>query len=141
LIWWKQLDLTENPAIRKTFLECYGTAMDVEAIANRIAQVHGMTVLEKDVIETLEKLKAANKDKTTGAEQAPVTAQTSEASPITSASAPPAPVPTGNGAASAPLQAASAPLNPTPAPQQTVPAPVKTASEQPKTGSEQPSAL
>jgi hypothetical protein len=115
--------------------------MDVEAIANRIAQVHGMTVLEKDVIETLEKLKAANKDKTTGAEQAPVTAQTSEASPITSASAPPAPVPTGNGAASAPLQAASAPLNPTPAPQQTVPAPVKTASEQPKTGSEQPSNL
>ena len=101
--------------------------MDVEAIARRIAQDHGVTVLEKDVIETLEKLKAANKDKTTGAGQAPVTAQTPEVSPITSASAPPAPVPAGNGAASAPLQ--------------TVPAPLQTSSEQPKTGSEQPSNL
>ncbi|MGA3298420.1 MAG: hypothetical protein ABSD41_13340 [Candidatus Bathyarchaeia archaeon] len=129
--------------------------MDVEAIAKRIAIDHGVNVLEKDVIETLEKLKAANKDKTTGAGQAPVTAQTPEVSPITSASAPPAPVPAGNGAASAPLQtvpaplqtvpaplqAGSAPLNPTPAPQQTIPAPVKTSSEQPKTGSEQPSNL
>ena len=47
--------------------------MDVEAIAKRISQDHGVTVLEKDVIETLEKLKAANKDKITGAGQAPVT--------------------------------------------------------------------
>ena len=129
--------------------------MDVEAIAKRIAIDHGVNVLEKDVIETLEKLKAANKDKTTGAGQAPVTAQTPEVSPITSASAPPAPVPAGNGAASAPLQTVPAPLqtvpaplqagsahlNPTPAPQQTIPAPVKTSSEQPKTGSEQPSNL
>ncbi|HKM78347.1 MAG TPA: hypothetical protein VJZ03_04675, partial [Candidatus Bathyarchaeia archaeon] len=56
---------TETPAIRKTFLECYGTSMDVEAIARRIAQDHGVTVLEKDVIETLEKLKAANEKKNT----------------------------------------------------------------------------
>jgi hypothetical protein len=39
--------------------------MDVEAIARRIAQDHGVTVLESDVIETLEKLKAANKEKIT----------------------------------------------------------------------------
>ena len=37
--------------------------MDVQAIARRIAQDHGVTVLEKDVIETLEKLKAANEKK------------------------------------------------------------------------------
>jgi len=48
--------------------------MDVEAIAKRIAQDHGITVLEKDVIETLEKLKTANKDKTTS----PVTNATTD---------------------------------------------------------------
>ena len=122
--------------------------MDVEAIAKRIAIDHGVNVLEKDVIETLEKLKAANKDKTTGAGQAPVTAQTPEVSPITSASAPPAPLPAGTGAASAPLQTVPAPLQTVPAPLQTVPAPLQavpaplqTSSEQPKTGSEQPSNL
>ncbi|MGA3297833.1 MAG: hypothetical protein ABSD41_10320, partial [Candidatus Bathyarchaeia archaeon] len=145
---WLRCAVTENPAIRKTFLECYGTSMDVEAITNRIAQDHGVTVLESDVIETLEKLKAENKEKITGAGQAPVTAQTPEVSPITSASAPPAPLPAGTGAASAPLQTVPAPLQTVPAPLQTVPAPLQavpaplqTSSEQPKTGSEQPSNL
>jgi hypothetical protein len=49
--------------------------MDVEAIAKRIAQDHGVTVLEKDVIETLEKLKAANEKKNTP----PVTSATTDA--------------------------------------------------------------
>jgi len=88
--------------------------MDVEAIARRIAQDHGVTVLEKDVIETLEKLKAASKEKITGAGEAQVTAQKPEVSPITSASntqkvteQPPAPLQTG----SAPLQTGAAPLS------------------------------
>jgi len=122
--------------------------MDMQAIARRIAQDHCITDLEKDVIETLEKLKAENKEKITGAGQAPVTAQTPEVSPITSASAPPAPLPAGTGAASAPLQTVPAPLQTVPAPLQTVPAPLQavpaplqTSSEQPKTGSEQPSNL
>ncbi|MGA3296827.1 MAG: hypothetical protein ABSD41_05185 [Candidatus Bathyarchaeia archaeon] len=97
--------------------------MDVEAIARRIAQDHGVTVLEKDVIETLEKLKAQNKDKTTGAGEAQVTPQKPEVSPITSASntqkvaeQPPAPLPTGTEQPSAPLQAGSAPQPTVPAP-------------------------
>ncbi|HKM50497.1 MAG TPA: hypothetical protein VJZ75_04900 [Candidatus Bathyarchaeia archaeon] len=76
-------------------------------MSKRISQDHGVTVLEKDVIETLEKLKAANKEKITGAEQAPVTPpvtqQTPEVSPITGANnmqkvaeQPPAPLPTGS---------------------------------------------
>jgi hypothetical protein len=96
--------------------------MDVQAIARRIAQDHGVTVLEKDIIETLEKLKAANKEKNTGAEQAPVTVQKPEVSPITSAST------------------STEPANPTPPPlstgTETTTEPVKTPSEQSKPTSE-----
>jgi hypothetical protein len=96
--------------------------MDVQAIAKRIAQDHGVTVLEKDVIETLEKLKAANKEKNTGAEQAPVTVQKPEVSPITSANT------------------STEPANPTPPPlstgTETTTEPVKTPSEQSKPTSE-----
>ena len=91
--------------------------MDVEAIARRIAQDHGVTVLEKDVIETLEKLKAASKEKITGAGEAQKPAQTPEVSPITSvgtSTAPvnstPAPLPTGTGTSPAPLPAVPAQL-------------------------------
>ncbi|HKM50814.1 MAG TPA: hypothetical protein VJZ75_06520 [Candidatus Bathyarchaeia archaeon] len=123
--------------------------MDVEAIARRIAQDHGVTVLEKDVIETLEKLKAANKDKTTGAGEAQKPSKVPEVSPITSAgtsTAPvnptPAPLPTGTSTSSAPLPNGSEHVKPVPAPLPTgsgapsaplnpVPAPVKTGSEQP----------
>ncbi len=107
--------------------------MDVEAIANRIAQVHGITVLEKDVIETLEKIKAEDKEKITGAGEAQVPSKVSEVSPITSAgtsTAPvnstPAPLPTGTGASSAPLPAGSARL---PTGTETSSAPVKTSSD------------
>jgi len=85
--------------------------MDVQAIAKRIAIDHGVTILEKDVIETLEKLKAANKP-----------AKTPEVSPITSAST------------------STEPANPTPPPlstgTETTTEPVKTPSEQSKPTSE-----
>jgi hypothetical protein len=96
--------------------------MDVEAIARRIAQDHGVTVLEKDVIETLEKLKAANKEKITGAGEAQVPSKVPEVSPITSAST------------------STEPVNPTPTPlptsTDTSTEPVKTPPEQSKPASE-----
>ncbi|MGA3297480.1 MAG: hypothetical protein ABSD41_08510 [Candidatus Bathyarchaeia archaeon] len=107
--------------------------MDMQAIARRIAQDHGVTVLEKDVIETLEKLKAENKDKITGAGEtqvppvtgaddtqkvpAPLTAPLS-----TGASTTTAPVKT----VPAPLQTDSAQANPAPAPLPTGSAPLQT---------------
>jgi hypothetical protein len=126
--------------------------MDMQAIAKRIAQDHGITVLEKDVIETLEKLKAENKDKITGAGEtqvppvtgaddtqkvpAPLTAPLS-----TGASTTTAPVKT----VPAPLQTDSAQANPAPAPLPTGSAPLQTTTGAPstpvKTASEQPISL
>jgi len=86
--------------------------MDVEAIAKRIAQDHGVTVLEKDVIETLEKLKAASM-------AAKTTANTSS-----------------NTSSNTPSEKTS---TPTEQPPNTVPigsAPVQTPSDQSKPGSE-----
>jgi hypothetical protein len=50
-LFWLGAVVTENPSIRKNLEECPGTAMDVQVIARE----HGAIVLEKEVIETLQK--------------------------------------------------------------------------------------